>query len=201
MAIFPKDETSTIVLAQLAANGIRTNPETFPNPPVPFADVLADITAYNAKMGEIQAAEAQKKLLVQEKNEIYSRVREATRDYVDYAELIAKGDPAILALINWGNRAEGSPLQPPGQSRYFEIIGQGDGYVRFDWKEPLEGGEVAAYNIMRSEDGANFQIAGTVTVSEGAVFDQPTGKKLFYNVVALNRAGSGVASNSVSVVL
>jgi hypothetical protein len=201
MPRFPISETDTIVLAQLVANGIANNPTTFPNPPVLPAVLTGGITDYNDKINEIQASEAATRLLVQEKNASYDIVRQGTRDLVDYAQIVAKGNPAILELIGWGPRAEPQALQPPGQPRYFEIIGQGDGYARFDWKEPLDGGEVAAYNLMRAEDGANFVIAGTFTASEGAVFEQPTGKKLFYNVVALNRAGSGVASNTVSVVL
>ena len=198
---FPKDETSTIVLAQLVAKGITDNPTIFPNPPVLPASVTTGISVYNAKVGEIQANEAQGRLLVQEKNAMYGAVRQYARDLIDYAQIIAKGDPAILALISWGPRADSVALQPPGQSRYFEVIGQGDGYVRLDWKEPVDGGEVAAYKVMRSEDGENFVIAGTFTASEGAVFEQPTGKKLVYRVVGINRAGESVPSNSVTVTL
>lgn len=201
MPRFPNNETDTIILAQLVANGIKDNPTNFPNPPVVPTATLAGITAYNTKNVEIQAKEAEQRLLVQEKNTMYSVVRRDTRDLIDYAQIIAKGDPAILALISWGPRADSVALEPPGQSRYFEIIGQGDGYVRLDWKEPIDGGEVAAYNVMRSEDGANFVIAGTFTASEGAVFEQPTSKKLVYHVVGINRAGESVPSNSVTVTL
>ncbi len=201
MPRFPENEAVTIILAQLVAKGITDNPAVFPNPPVVPSSVTTGITAYNAKVGEIQANDAQGRLLVQEKNTMYNAVRRYTRDLIDYAQIIAQGDPAILALISWGPRADAVALQPPGQSRYFEIIGQGDGYVRTDWKEPIDGGAVAAYNLMRSEDGTNFVIAGTFTVSEGAVFEQPTGKKLTYHVVGINRAGESVPSNSVTVTL
>ncbi len=201
MPRFPINETETIILAQLVANGIKDNPTTFPNPPVVPTATLTGITAYNTKNVEIQAKEAESRLLVQEKNTIYNVVRQDTRDLIDYAKIVAKGDPAILALISWGPRADAIGMLPPGQSRYFEVIGQGDGYVRTDWKEPIDGGAVAAYNLMRSEDGENFVIAGTFTVSEGAVFEQPTGKKLTYHVVGINRAGESVPSNSVTVTL
>jgi len=201
MPRFPENEADTIILAQLVANGIKDNPTIFANPPVVATGTLTGITAYHAKNVEIQAKEAEIRLLVQEKNTIYNVVRRDTRDLIDHAKIIAKGDPAILALVAWGPRADSVALEPPGQSRYFEVIGQGDGYVRTDWKEPIDGGEVAAYNVMRSEDGENFVIAGTFTISEGAVFEQPTGKKLVYMVVGINRAGESVPSNSVTVTL
>ncbi|HEY0428625.1 MAG TPA: fibronectin type III domain-containing protein [Pyrinomonadaceae bacterium] len=201
MAKFPQDETSTIRLAELVANGMKSNGATFPNPAVDPALMLTDLAAYRAKLSDIQASEAATRLKVQEKNEIYGRIREAARDNVDYAEIVAKGDAAILELINWGNRADAQRLQSPGQTRVLEIIGQGDGWVRLDWKEPIDGGDIASYKIQRSEDGAKFSDVGTAIGSEAALFEQPTGKKLFYRVAAINRAGEGLPSNTVSLSL
>lgn len=201
MASFPKDETSTILLAELVANGMRNNSSVFPNPAVDPSSVQTDLAAYRAKLSSIQAAEAQTRLEIQEKNEIYERIRRATRYNIDYGETVARGDAAILELISWGNRAEGQRLQPPGQCRALEIIGQGDGWVRLDWKEPIDGGAVASYKLQRSEDGARFSDVGTAVESIAALFEQPTGKKLFYRVAAINRAGEGLPSNTVSLTL
>lgn len=199
MAEFPKDETTTVNLADIAANGMQNNVATFPNPPRDPRTVLTDITAYRAKQNEIQATEALKRLQVQEKNEIYGRIRSGARGIIDYAEIIADGDAAILDLVGWGNRAPAHRLTPPGQCRILEIIGQGADWMRLDWKEPIDGGDVASYIVRRSEDGVNFVDAGTVTVSDAALFNQPTGKKLIYHVVALNRAGEGLPSNTVVI--
>ncbi|CAN5496954.1 hypothetical protein BH10ACI1_BH10ACI1_19860 [soil metagenome] len=199
MAEFPKDETSTIILAQKVANGIRDNDTTFPTPPVAGAALLGDLDLYFAKNAEIQAAKAATRLKVQEKNTVYARIRSGTRDNIDYAAIVAKGNEAILDLVSWGNPAPGQRLALPGQSRAFEIIGQGDGWMRTDWKEPIDGGEVASYIVRRSEDGVNFVDAATVTASDAVLFNQPTGKKLIYMVVAINRAGEGLPSNTVVI--
>jgi hypothetical protein len=201
MAKFPQDEISTVILADLVAAGIEKNPTVFPNPPETAASMKTNLTAYRAKLAEIQASEAHTRLLIQEKNEIYGLIREAARDNVDYGEIVAKGDAAILELIGWGVRADAQRLQAPGQCRVLEIIGQGDGWVRLDWKEPVDGGEVASYKLQRSEDGAKFQDVGSAIESIAALFEQPTGKKLFYRVVAINRAGEGLPSNTVSLLL
>lgn len=73
--------------------------------------------------------------------------------------------------------------------------------MRLDWKEPVDGGDVASYKVQRSEDGANFTDVGTAVESIIALFEQPTAKKLFYRVVAINRAGEGAPSNTVSLLL
>lgn len=201
MPKFPKDENSIIALAQKVANGISVNPTIFANPPVAATAMQTDLTAYLAKNNEIQMSKARLMQRTQEKNEILERITDAARENVNYGELVAKGDNAVLEQIGWGNRAASVSLQTPGQCRALEIIGQGDAWVRVDWKEPSEGGKVAAYKVQRSEDGGSFADAATVTESEAALFDQPTGKRLTYQVVAINKAGEGMASNTVSLVL
>jgi hypothetical protein len=201
MASFPKDEQSTIVLATDVSEGIERNATTFPSPPVPATEMKSDLAAYHAKQGDIQAAEAQLRLEIQEKNEIYLRIRKATRRNVNYGEDVAQGDEAILDMINWGTRADPQRLQAPGQCRALEIIGQGTGWVRLDWKEPVDGGDVASYKIQRSEDGEHFTNVDSAVDSIAALFEQPTAKKLFYRVVAINRAGEGMPSNTVNLTL
>ena len=43
--------------------------------------------------------------------------------------------------------------------------------------------------------------AATAVESEAALFNQPPDKKLIYQVVAINKAGEGLPSNTVSIVL
>jgi hypothetical protein len=93
-------------------------------------------------------------------------------------------------------------LEAPGQSRVLEAVRQGAGWVFLDWKEPADGGKVAAYHIERRElpDGL-WQPAGLAVISEAMVSNQPTGKTLEYRVYAVNKAGNGPVSNAVDVVL
>ncbi len=201
MPKFPQEETKIIELAQKVASGIANNATTFPNPPVEPTVINADLDDYFAKNNEIQLSKANTMHLTQEKNEILERISRGTRNDIDYGVLIAQGDEAILQEISWGNRAAPTALQPPGQCRAFEIIGQGDGWVKVDWKEPSSGGKPAAYKVQRSEDGANFNDAATAVESEATLYNQPKGKTLIYQVVAINKAGEGMASNTVSIVL
>ncbi len=199
MPKFPQDENKIIDLANNVIAGMTADTTTFPNPPTKPSDLQTLVDQYNAKNNEIQMAKADWMQKTQDKNEILEQITDATRDDIDYAQIMAKDDNAKLEQVGWSVRAAPNALQSPGQCRAFEIIGQGDGWVRFDWKEPSDGGKVAAYKIQRSEDGVNFTDAATVTESEGAVFNQPTSAKLIYQAVALNRAGVGLASNTVTI--
>lgn len=201
MPKFPTEETKIIELTQKVANGIANNATTFPNPPIDPAIINADLDLFFAKNNEIQLSKANTMHLTQEKNEMLERISRAARNDIDYGVLVAQNDDAILQEIGWGTRAAPVALQPPGQCRAFEIIGQGDGWVKLDWKEPKDGGKPAAYKVQRSEDGANFNDAATAVESEAALFNQPKGKTLIYQVVAINRAGEGLTSNTISIVL
>ena len=201
MPRFPVEENKIIELAQKVAGGIESNPTVFTNPPVRGTVITADLAEYFTKIQEVQLSKADMMHKIQEKNEILDRISDAARRDIDYGIIVAKGNNAILEEIGWSNRAAPTALQPPGQCRVLEIIGQGDGYVRLDWKEPQGGGKVAAYKVQRSEDGVNFTDAATVIESIAALFNQPKGKQLIYRAVAINRAGEGMPSNTVSVVL
>ena len=79
---------------------------------------------------------------------------------------------------------------------------QGDAWVFLDWKQPVDGGRVIAYNIQRRNrtDGA-WQDVATAIETEATLVEQPEGKELEYRVIAINKAGDGAPSNTVMVVL
>lgn len=198
---FPKAKNQILALAQTSNNGFKANVTTFPAPPTKTTDMDADLLAQSLKRDEIIAAEALVKQLYEEEDEIFERIETGTKSNLRYAESVAKGDAGTLALVSWGNPSAKSPLEKPSECRALEIIGQGDGWVQIDWKEPIGGGKVSSYIVERSEDGVNFIEAKTEIVSEAILLNQPKGKKLIYQVVAINKAGKGVASNTVSLTL
>lgn len=198
MPRFPQEETKIIELAQKVANGLLKNAATFPNPPVDGAVINSDLTAYFNKNNEIQLAKAEMMNLTQQKNVILDRIEGAAKDDIGYGEIVANGSDAVLQEIGWGTRAAPTALQPPGQCRFLEIIGQGDGWVQIDWKEPIGGGKVAAYKVQRSQNGTSFTDTATALESEAMLTNQPSGKYIF-QVVAVNKAGSGMASNTISI--
>lgn len=198
MPRFPTKEMDIIALAQLVANGIKANPTDFPNAPATPTSIETLLTGYFDKAEEVQLAKAAETEKIQEKSDILQDIIAETKADIGYAELVAKGDNAMLEKIGWGTRAAPTALQPPGQCRFLEIIGQGDGWVQIDWKEPIGGGRVAAYKVQRSQNGTSFTDTATAMESEALLVNQPAGKYIF-QVVAVNKAGTGLASNTISI--
>jgi hypothetical protein len=76
--------------------------------------------------------------------------------------------------------------------RQLEAMKQGDGWLFLDWKQPVDGGRVIAYNIERRNrtDGAWQDVATAIEI-ESTLLDQPKGKELKYRDIAINKAGVG----------
>ena len=74
--------------------------------------------------------------------------------------------------------------------------------ARRDCPRFLHGGNVASYKIERRErpEGA-WSIAGMAIESKITLHNQERGKEWEYRVIAVNRAGEGIPSNTVMAVL
>nr|VFK01464.1 MAG: Fibronectin type III domain-containing protein [Candidatus Kentron sp. H]VFK01503.1 MAG: Fibronectin type III domain-containing protein [Candidatus Kentron sp. H]VFK05041.1 MAG: Fibronectin type III domain-containing protein [Candidatus Kentron sp. H] len=116
-------------------------------------------------------------------------------------------DNAKLKLIGWGGRKTATPLEAPGQAGNLVIRSQGEGRIDLAWEKPAAGGKVAAYKIkcrpriIEGTTGAAWANADTAMETEITLAGQQQGKELEYCVVAVNKAGEGVASNTVTAVL
>lgn len=202
MPQFPKEEPNIIQLAHKIAGGMNADQKRFAAPPIAPDALAADLVAYEDKINQIVAARAAAIHATEEKNQLLDKIIAAAKDNIAYAEIVAQGDDAVLKEIGWAGRSAPTKLQKPAQTTYLEILEQGDGWVRLDWKEPRGGGKPASYIVERSEDGGqNWTEAKTSIESEAALFNQPRAKKLLYQVVAINRAGTGEPSNIVALTL
>lgn len=119
-----------------------------------------------------------------------------------YAETTVNYDDDQLKLIGWGGRKTRTSLEAPGQCRSLEAAREGEGWVFLDWKEPVDGGAVAAYKIQRRErpSGA-WSDVGMAIESEITLSNQERAKEWEYRVLAVNKAGEGEPSNTVMAVL
>jgi hypothetical protein len=200
MARFPARESEVIALAHQMAAGFAGHSDLFANPPLSADHLQRLLTAFladrdAANLADSRAAEAHAK-----KDASLDQLKDGMTTLLRYAENIASPDQ--FGLIGWSGRSAAAALEAPGQPRALEAMRQGAGWVFLDWKEPAEGGKPAAYHLQRRElpDGA-WQPAGLAVISEATVTGQPTGKRLEYRVLAVNKAGEGMASNGVEVVL
>lgn len=198
---YPEKEDERIALSRAIFSGLTKNSGVFPNPPITIANGEAKIAEYDADRADADDKTAQAQLAIQKKDATLDQIDDNSKTVLSWAERLTGDDDAKLKLLGWGARRPPVKMPPPSQPTYFEILKQGDGWGYFDWKEPKGGGKVASYILRRSEDGENFTDVKTVIPSEVTVYDQPTGKKLWFHVVAINGAGESEASNSVVVAL
>jgi hypothetical protein len=80
-------------------------------------------------------------------------------------------------------------------------VSEGDTWAILRWKSPGNGGAPAFYRIQRRQEGAPWEDAGTTTNTEQLMSNQPRGAQLHYRVIAVNRAGDGPPSATVTLVL
>lgn len=197
---YPNTEDSQLALAMRVAEKLKKNSRTFPYPPIPAAEMQQLISAYQAKREMADNMIARAQMAIHEKDEALNLLNDALTSNLRYAENEVNFNNELLKLIGWGSQAAPVALQPPGEPRTLEVVRQGEGWIYLDWKEPAEGGKVAAYKIQRSMDGAMTWKDAAVTIgSEYTLHNQPRGRNILFQVVAFNKAGEGTPSNVVGV--
>jgi hypothetical protein len=74
--------------------------------------------------------------------------------------------------------------------------------VLLEWQRPVSGGRVAAYHVQTQREGETEWNDVTTCFERMTVLtEQERGVELKYRVVSANKAGQGIASNVVKVVL
>jgi hypothetical protein len=83
-----------------------------------------------------------------------------------------------------------------------EVKREGPGWVYLDWKKPSDGGTVAAYHVQSAKNASGEWTDVTTCFDTMAVLmNQERGVELTYRVVAVNRVGEGLPSNTVTALL
>jgi hypothetical protein len=202
MARFPDREAEIKALAQNIVTGLTAGAADFPAPPVPAAALAALLTSFITLGDEQVAALAAAEQATATKKAGLEELVTAMKADLRYAEDAVNYDSAKLTALGWGGKAAGTALQSPGQPRSLEAPRQGEGWVFLDWKQPADGGAVAAYRIERRERPAgNWALASMAIESEATLNNQERGKDWEYRVIATNKAGESTPSNTVAAVL
>jgi len=202
MARFPITEAEIKALAQNIVTGLTDNAALYPAPPVTPADLQAVLNSFITLGDECVAARAAAEQATVTKDAGLKELTDAMKAVLRYAEDTVNYDDARLSLLGWGGKAAPTALEAPGQARALEAPRQGEGWVFLDWKKPADGGAVAAYKIERRERPAgDWILAGMAIESEATLNNQQRGKDWEYRVIATNKVGDGVPSNTVAAVV
>ena len=202
MAKFPLREAEITILAQDLIAGLTAQTADFPAPPVAPAELQTALAEYVAAREAAIVGSAAAAQGTAAKDDAMQSLVDLMKADLRYAENTVRGDDGKLQLLGWGGRRSRTANDIPGQPRTLEVLREGDGWVFLDWKEPVEGGKVAAYKVQRRrrEDGP-WVDAGMAIDSEITLTNQDKGLEFEYHVIAVNKAGEGPPSNSVRAVL
>nr|VFJ88606.1 MAG: Fibronectin type III domain-containing protein [Candidatus Kentron sp. H] len=202
MALFPKAETKIQTLAHEILTGLNTHADLYPAPPVSAETLAAAIETYTGAADAALEQQAAAKHAIDVKNEALAALVDDMKMILRYAENVTHSDDASLKVLGWGARRAGTTLSAPGQTRALTAPRQGEGWIYLDWKEPDDGGKVAAYKVQRREaDSETWVDVGTAMETRMTVSGQPSGQRFEFRVLAVNKAGEGAASNGVLAVL
>jgi len=202
MSRFPNREAEVAALAGSVIVGLTESADDFPAPPVPATDLKTALDVYLATRDKASVADGAAAEAHGEKDEALEELVDSLRADLRYAEEAVKHDGEKLRKLGWGRRKAPSSLEAPGQVRTLEAMRQGPGWVYLDWKEPSDGGAVAAYRVeSRKQMGGEWQLISMTIDSQVVLADQERGVDLDFQVVAVNRTGKGEPSNIVSAIL
>lgn len=203
MATFPRTEARVADLARRLIGGLRESSSTFPDPPVSVDELQGVLDEYKRADAAVQEAKASVALRYKEKAESYAALVDCMKSDIRYAENTVDYDDAKLTAIGWGGRRRRRKLELPGQTRSLEVLREGPGWIKLDWKKPHEGGKAAAFKVQcrsRAGDGA-WRDVGMTPGTEIVLHGQERGVEVSYHVIAVNKAGVGKESNPVTAVL
>nr|VFK40962.1 MAG: Fibronectin type III domain-containing protein [Candidatus Kentron sp. SD]VFK46719.1 MAG: Fibronectin type III domain-containing protein [Candidatus Kentron sp. SD] len=199
---FPREEAKILELAEKLADGLAANPDLFPNPPASGEAIRAALAKCHESVDRAMAAKAAYREAVAGKDGDLSDLAGWMKKDFRYAEDAVDRNEAKLERIGWGAHRAATPLAPPGQARSLDVTAQGEGWLALAWKEPVGGGKAATFRIQRREAGAaDWSLVEMAMETKARVSDQARGKRLEFCVVAVNKAGVGEASNTVTVTL
>lgn len=201
---FPYREPEVLRLAHDIAAGLAAHTDVFPAPPYSAQHFEQALASYDSRREATIAARASAVQSTAAKDAAFVAVQDMAKSVLRYAENHTRGDDTRLQLLGWGGRRARTKLVTdlPGQACTLGVLREGTNWVVLDWKEPMDGGEVSAYKVQRRKrDSGDWVDVGTAVESEITLNGQEPGIEYEYQVIAVNKAGDGPASNVARVVL
>jgi len=202
MARFPRTEAQIKALAQTIVTGLTANPADYPTPPTASLDLQALLDSFITLCDDQVAAASTAEQATEIKAAGLEELVTAMKADLRYAEDAVNFDDPKLTALGWGGMAAATALGVPGQPRSLEVPSQGEGWIFLDWKKPADGGAVAAYKIERREQPTGtWMLVSMAIESEATLNNQERAKDWEYRIIATNKAGESIPSNTVAAVL
>ena len=199
MSRIPTKESDLMALAEAMMGGLKNNASLFPAPPISPEEMDTQLNNFTLNRDNVLAAKAAYEAAVDAKNIIFKTIDETVRDNAYYCKKVAEKNDSFLTLVGL-SATRRKEDEAPGQCGDFEVIKQGEGWATFEWKRPDDGGKPRAYKIERKNNQTdNWEIAAMAMETTAEVSNQTIGESFGYRVIASNRRGDGIVSNTVTV--
>ncbi|MBI3982853.1 MAG: fibronectin type III domain-containing protein [Gemmatimonadetes bacterium] len=165
------------------------------------AELRALIERVTAAIAAAAAADAALRQEHAAKDQTLVALKDVMRANLWYTEVDVRGQPERLSGLGWGGRPGATDAESPGEVRDLSVAAQTDTSVVLAWRPPAEGGPVASYTVQRRKPGGAWEDVATAVDNDCLLADQPRGIEFDLRVIAVNKAGAGQPTRTVTVVL
>lgn len=132
-------------------------------------------------------------------------LKKVMKSCLQKAQVDVSANPEKLKLIGWAPKANRQPAQLPTQPINLQIAAKEDRVVKLKWARPNDNQPIRNYIIeSRKQNGDRFNdwtIVHIPYIAQATLTNQPIGVHIEYRIKAANNAGTGPASNTVTIVL
>ena len=202
MPTFPIAENDIVTLAGDLIRGMTREKDRFRSPPLEVAELVDLLNVFERARQKANAAASAAKQATQEKRDAKRHLVVGMKQMIRYAEGMTYFDGSVLERIGWGAPRTRRQLELPGQVASLKILQEGPGWIALEWKPPPDGGKVHVYKVRRSRKGEEeSEDIGTAIETSILLTGQERMVDWHYTVAAVNKAGDGAESNTVTAVL
>ncbi len=199
---FPLKEAEIIELIYHIIRGLEDNPDVFPNPPIAPAELKKKIDRVVELQEKSIAAHAEAAKATEEKDKALNDVVYDGKTEISFAERAVDYDNAELKKIGWSGRKTPKAKGMPGACSNVRAIRQGPGgTAEIACDEPTKGGKpdffVAEKRIL--PDG-QWEFAKNTYSTTTVIKHLPRGKSVEFRMYAVNGAGQGPPTNTLTLV-
>jgi hypothetical protein len=132
-------------------------------------------------------------------------LKKVMKSCLQKSEVDVAANPEKLKLIGWAPRENRQPAQLPTQPTDLQITAKENQIVILKWDRPEDDQRVRNYIIenrrKNTDRFSNWTIVHISYRTQATLRNQPLGIQLEYRIRAANNAGTGPASNTVTIVL
>jgi len=197
---FPEREEDILHLAMRMIEAMERDPELFRDAPISAAELRAALEKHREATAAADAADQAERKAFADRDQSLEVLKRGLKEGLWSVEVEVRGEPEKLSGLGWGG-SETTDRVPPGAVRDLTVESVTGGSVLLEWRPPADGGPAAEYRVQRRKPGGAWEYVATAADNDCLLSDQPRGIELDLRVVAVNRAGAGEPSVTVTVVL